>query len=240
MSTFATVMSNKTLNILLSLLTVFGATLVLFSSCDDEETYADQKKHERSTITNFIQKGATVVESTTGDTILHVEPITVINEEQFAAQDSTTDVSKNEYVLLSKTGIYMQIIRKGSGEKLASGETETVLVRYLEYNLAGDSIQTRNNSLYYVAVPDELTCSNSYGSYTGSFISGVMKSFYSTSVVPNGWLYPLAYINLGRQTSDNENIAKIRIIVPHSAGHSSSSTSVYACFYEMTYQKGRA
>ena len=210
----------------------------LLASCDDEETYADQKKHERTTINNFIQNGACLTEETTGDTILYVKPITVITEAQFAAQDSTTDLSKNEYVLLSKSGIYMQIIRKGTGSKLKSGETETVLVRYLEYNLAGDSVLTRNNSLYYIAIPDEMTCYNSYGNYTGSFISGVMKNYYSSTVVPNGWLYPLAYINLVFPVSAGDEIAKIRIIVPHSSGTSTASTSVYACFYEMTYQKG--
>ena len=207
----------------------------LFSACDDDETYAEKKERENKTINAFLKTGTCVLEETTGDTLLYVPPINWIDEEQFAAQDSTTYLDQNQYVLLRKTGIYMQIVRKGSGEKLANGETATVINRYVEFNIASDSIQSRNDNLYYVAVSDEMSCTNSYGTLTGSFISGVMKTRYGASV-PEGWLVPLAYINLGRDLRD---LAKVRLIVPHNSGQDNASQNIYACFYEITYQRGR-
>ena len=64
-----------------------------FAACSDTETYADQKKKERSAINRYIAN----------------QKIKVISEEQFFAQDTTTDVSKNEYVLFESNGVYMQI-----------------------------------------------------------------------------------------------------------------------------------
>ena len=86
-----------------------------------------------------------------------------------------------------------------------------------------------------MAVSDEMSCTNSYGTLTGSFISGVMKTRYGASV-PEGWLVPLAYINLGRDLRD---LAKVRLIVPHNSGQDNASQNIYACFYEITYQRGR-
>ena len=57
--------------------------VMMLAACNDGETYADQKKRETAAINAFIQKNK----------------IKVISESQFYAQDSTTDVSQNEYVL---------------------------------------------------------------------------------------------------------------------------------------------
>ena len=38
---------------------------------------------------------------------------------------------------------------------------------------------------------------------------------------------------------EEDEIAKVNIIVPHSQGHQSAVTGVYPCYYEITYQKGR-
>jgi hypothetical protein len=218
---------------------LFVCFALVFSSCDDEETYGDKKKKEHNTISNFIAAGTCVTEETTGDTLLYVAPITVISEEAFAAQDSMTNIANNEYVLLSKTGIYMQILRKGCGEKLKNGETATIFNRFIEFNIAGDSIQISNNNLHYIAVPDKMSCTNTYGNYTGSFISGIMRTTYATQSVPEGWLVPLQYINLGRIANPDDEIAKVRVIVPHSSGNSDAQSNVYACFYEITYERGR-
>ncbi len=220
------------------LLALLCVSCCVLQSCDDDDTYADKKKRERSQISSFIRNGVCVVDSV-GDTILHVPPINPITERQFIEQDSMTDVSKNEYVLFPGTGIYMQIVRKGPGEKLKEGDNATIINRYIEFNIMGDSIQSRNNSAYYIATPDVMTCENNYGNYTASFVSGVMKTYYSAAV-PSGWLYPLAYINIGRQVSEDEEIAMIRLIVPHSEGQKDASRSVYPCFYEITYARGRS
>jgi hypothetical protein len=188
-----------------------------FQSCDDSETYADLKKKERRQIQSFIEK----------------HNINVITESEFFAQDSTTDVSKNEYVLFNDNGVYMQIEKKGSGEKIKDKEWKEILVRFWEvYVETGDTTSVSNK---LERDPDVFMCKNTSGSFTASFTSGNMYSTYG-SAVPKGWLVPLSYINLGRIQSD---LAKVRIIVPHSAGHSDASSSVYPCFYEITYQVGR-
>jgi hypothetical protein len=145
------------------LLVVLLAGLGVFTSCNDDESYVEQKKHETNAINSFLKKGACVKDLDGNDTILYVPPIKVISEATFDAQDSTTNVAENEYVLLSSTGIYMQIVDKGTGKKLGDGETTKILNRYIEFNINGDSIMSRNNNLYYIAVPDQMSASNNYG-----------------------------------------------------------------------------
>ncbi len=62
----------------------------------------------------------------------------------------------------------------------------------------------------------------------------------ATSVrdVPGGWTIPLSYIKLGRPTSADEEIAKVRLIVPHSEGHAWAQNQVCAFYYEITYERG--
>ncbi len=207
----------------------------MFVSCDDDETYADQKRHESEAINSFIKNGA--LETLDDDTILYVPPIKVISQKVFEAQDSVTDVSKNEYVLLSSTGVYMQIVNKGVGEKLKHGQTVSILNRYIEYNIMGDSIFSLNDKVNgYVANNDKMTVTNTYGVFSGSFVSGVMMTMHGYSYIPEGWLIPLAYINL---TRDLANIAKVRLIVPHTSGTSDASSNVIPFFYEISYQLGR-
>ena len=73
---------------------------------------------------------------------------------------------------------------------------------------------------------------------TATFVSGAMYSTYGTSV-PSGWLVPLSYINVGRQSRPDEEIARVKLIVPHSQGQSYASQNVYPCFYDITYQRER-
>ncbi|CCZ14265.1 MAG: DUF4827 domain-containing protein [Prevotella sp. AG:487_50_53] len=201
------------------------AALFTLMSCDDTESYADQKKKERSAIRSYIAK----------------ENIKVITEKEFHAQDSTTDVSKNEYVLFETTGVYMQIIREGCGEKLKDGETATVICRFKEWNLLTDSLQLANNiensSLNF---PDLMSVKNTSGTFKASFIQGssVMYSIYGSGSVPAGWLAPLSYIKIGRPAKPGEEIAKVKLIVPHTQGHQYASSGVYPCLYEITYQRG--
>lgn len=201
------------------------AALFTLMSCDDTESYADQKKKERSAIRSYIAK----------------ENIKVITEKEFHAQDSTTDVSKNEYVLFETTGVYMQIIREGCGEKLKDGETATVICRFKEWNLLTDSLQLANNiensSLNF---PDLMSVKNTSGTFKASFIQGssVMYSIYGSGSIPAGWLAPLSYIKIGRPAKPGEEIAKVKLIVPHTQGHQYASSGVYPCLYEITYQRG--
>lgn len=212
-------------------------------SCSDGETYAEQKEKERNAITYFIKRDICIRQDG-GDTLCYVGNITEISEEQFLLQDSTTDVSKNEYVRFDNSGVYMQIVRKGVGEKLESGQTARVICRFIEYNILGDSIQLRNDINRFSPSPDIIKISNFLGSFTANFdiessLGGAMYQRYKTTIVPSGWLIPFSYIRIGRQDTEEGSIAKVRLIVPHSEGHSEASSNVYPCFYEITFQKTR-
>lgn len=200
------------------LLTIFVSASIL--SCSDDETYANKRKKERSAISQYIADSA----------------VNVISEEQFNMQDSTTDVSKNQFVLFKSSGIYMQIIRKGSGEKLKKGTRANVLCRYTEVNLFTDSILTTNDIVSYAYYLDKMSVYNNSGTIEGSFLSGVMYAAYGASV-PQGWLLPLKYINLGRQSE--QGIAKVKVIVPSTMGQKTANSNVYPCLYTITYQLGR-
>ena len=222
------------------------ACAVLTSACSDDETYAEQKEKERKAINAFIHRDVAILD-TEGDTICHVGRINPISEAQFAAQDSTTDLEKNEYVLFKGSGIYMQIVRKGPGERLRSGESKRIICQYIEYNILGDSLQTRSDVHYWATNPDIIDVTNTSGTISGTFNTsinegGAMAQTYfrsGTKTVFNGWLIPLGYVNVGRQMSADEGIAKVRVIVPHSEGQSNALTGVYPCFYEITYQEMR-
>ena len=188
--------------LLLGALTCF----FLMPSCNEEDTYADMKERETDQINAFLRNGCTVLDEEFSDTLLHVDPINVIE--------------------------------KGVGEPLANGETATIINRFTEFNIASDSIQSTNNSMYYETVPDIMTCKNSDGLFTASFTQGVMYTRYSASV-PSGWLTPLTFINLGRKSAPGENIAHVRLIVPSTEGHNDANSFVYACFYDITYMRSR-
>ncbi len=211
-----------------------------FQACDDDETYADKRKREDKQIKAFLKSGAEIKNEASGSYLLQVPgDIKVISEKEFYANDSTTDVAKNEYVHFGSTGVYMQIVDKGSGEKLADGETATIITRYTEFNIATDSIQTTNKLPAYEMNPDMMLCTNSLGNFSGSFTQGLMQSTYNTAAVPAGWLVPLTYINLGRLDSPTATLAHVRLIVPSSQGQANASSVIYPCFYEITYERGR-
>ena len=189
-------------------------------SCDDYETYSEKKEKERKAISNFIDE----------------QGITVISQDDFEAQDNTTDTAANEYVYLDKSGVYMQIVRVGCGTPLEEDKQVNLLIRYLEY----DILDTLYLS-YNITTPstyDKMSVTKSGSTYSASFVFGVMYSTYGASV-PSGWLVPFDYINLGRQTSADDEIAKVKLIVPHSQGTTSASASVYPCYYEITYERER-
>ena len=223
-----------------SLLLLFVFAAGLFCSCDDEETYADRREKENQQIQNFLNTGVSLADGNSDTYSINVPGgINVISESDFAAKGYTTDVTRNEYVLFNSSGVYMQILRKGPGKPLAEGETATVLVRYTEYDISSAYVRSTNVLNAYAVMPDVMTCSNSYGTIQASFLSGVMKNTYDTSTVPAGWLIPLKYINLGRQESEDEEVARVRVIVPSTQGQINASANVYACFYDISYTRGR-
>ncbi len=211
------------------------------SSCDDDETYAEQREKERNAIAAFLERDVRIT-TNDGETLIHVGKINTISEAVFNAQGNVTKLENNEYVVFENTGVYMQIVRKGPGEKLKSGQQKRIICRYTEFNILRDSIQTSNESAYWQTNPDILDVTNTYGTFTASFNTsvnggGAMYQYYGSTAVPSGWLVPFTYINIGRQVKEDEEIAKVRLIVPHTQGHSDASSNVYPCFYEISYQE---
>ena len=196
--------------IIIALMTV-GATL--WCSCEDVETYAEMKEKEKANIEKFI----------------HAQGIRVIDFETFVANDSTTDVEANEFVLFKDRGVYMQIVRKGEGRKMQDGERGVYMARYIELNIeTGDTLSGN----LYANTPDYFTCKCEGDSYTASFTQGYMQGTYGSSAVPNGWLIPLGYVTPGRP---NDKAAKVRLILPHSESTAQASQRVYPTYYEITY-----
>lgn len=195
----------------------------MFTSCNDVPTYAEQRDAERSAIASYIVKNN----------------IKVISEKEFLANDTTTDVSKNEFVLFEATGVYMQIEHRGCGAVLKNNESTGVITRFSEYNINGDSLQLTNNILSYHYLCDKFNVTNTSGTFSASFdtTSSLIYRAYGSASVPGGWLVPLSYIKLGRLSSPEDELAKVRVIVPHDQGHSSANQGVYACMYTITYER---
>jgi hypothetical protein len=195
---------------------------IFFGSCSNSVTYAEKKKEEKKAIQRYID----------------LQDIKVISEKEFLANDTTTNVDENEFVLFSESGVYMQVQERGGGEILEDGRYE-MLARYFEAEVTDDGTLdtlTLNNIMNVSLVPDVFTLTISGSSYTASFSSGMMYSYWSSTSVPSGWLVPLKYIKPGRGISER---AKVRLIVPHSEGTSNATLYVMPCYYEIVYQLGQ-
>ena len=202
-----------------TLLTLFAAFVLV--AWDDYETYGEKKEKERDAIAAYISENK----------------INVIDEATFTAQGETTSVEKNEYVYLDKSGVYMQIVRRGAGEKLEENKQVNIICRFVEYNINEGYNQLAN--MYTSYYPDKFTVLRQGSNISSaSFTQGMMKSSYGNAV-PEGWLIPLLYINIGRQTTADEEISRVNLIVPHSKGQAYAQQSVYACHYTITYQRER-
>lgn len=205
-------MMNKTLKNIF----FYSLLLLLFVACDDTVTYSEMKEKEIEAIKDYIKKNG----------------ITIITYQDFVAKDYVTDVKRNEYVEID--GVYMQIVHNpknaDDARRIDEGDTRNILVRYAEYNI--QSTDTLSSNKYYGA-PDEMRVTNTSGTYSAAFTSGVMMSVYGSSYVPTGWLVPFSYLWFTRHQSQ---LAKVNLIVPHTKGTSNATTYVYPCFYEITFQ----
>ncbi len=223
-----------------SLLLLLTAFVFLFQACSDDETYADKRKRENKQISSFLSTGVQVKSTDSDEYLLNIPGnIKVISEGDFEKNGFTTNVDNNEYVLFENKGVYMQIVEKGTGKPIASGDTKQVLARFTEFNIAADSIQASNQNNDYETIPDKFVLTNTSGTFSGTFTSGAMYTTYSSAAVPAGWLIPFTYINLGRIEDENSKLAKVRLIVPSTQGHANASSNVYPCFYEITFEEGR-
>ena len=159
-----------------------------------------------------------------------------------------TDLTHNEFVKLDKSGVYMQIVRPGCGEKLKDGETTNIVCRYSEFNILEDVFTSTNNTAYLAPIPDVMRITRTSGTFSAIFTKSASLTFssntygnmyytYGSASVPSGWLVPFTYINIGLPQSEDEEVAKVRLIVPHSQGHSSASGNVVPYFYEIIFQR---
>lgn len=220
------------------------AAVLSFAACNDSETYKDKRDRELDSISSFLRK----------------ENIKVISEDEFTRRwndnQRLTDTAKNnnEWVLFNSNGIYMQVIDQGCGDYIKKGETADVLVRFDEYNLSyaaemsNKCLTLSNNVPAYSYYVDKMSVTNTSGTFTGSFVNpkaSLMALTYNSSytgissTVPSGWLIPFSWVKIGRPKTDDDRIAHVRLLVPHSYGTTSASGSVQACVYDMTLQKGR-
>ena len=194
-----------------------------FQACDNSKTYAEMKEEERDAIRRYIE----------------VNDIKVIDEEQFFEQDTTTNVSLNEYVLFKESGVYMQVIERGGGTLLEDGRHD-ILVRYEEEQIVEDGTTdtlSLNTWVNYYPHPDEFVLTKSGNSYSGSLnSSGAMYAAYSSTSVPSAWMLVFYYVRPGRKISERSHV---RLIVPHSEGTVTASSQVYPAYYDIKYQLAR-
>lgn len=235
--------------ILFVLMAVVG--LFSFVSCDKSETYADQRNRELDSISAFLRN----------------ENVKVISEAEFNARFearkagnkdvvlTSTTADNNEYVLFESNGIYMQVINDGCGDYIPKGTTKRVLCRFKEYNLStranisDESLSLTNTVPAYGKYTDEISVTNSSGTFSGSFVdtdNSLMALTYNSSsygsvsgTVPSGWLTPFSWIKVGQLISEDDELAHVRILVPHSYGTTAASASVYACLYDLVFQAAR-
>ena len=109
-------------------------SIVCLTACEKYETYADMKAKEQDAISRFISK----------------QGIQVIDEATFFAQGQTTDITENQYVKFERNGVYMQIVRKGCGDKLEEDKYVVLLCRFMEQNLLTDSVLVRAFSSWFI------------------------------------------------------------------------------------------
>jgi len=189
----------------------FWALFVLgfaFQACDNTRTYAEMLEDEKEAIKAFIKDSN----------------IVVISQSEFYAQDSMTDVSKNEYVQLA-SGVYMQIVDKGSANPADSIKpNDLILVRFEEYGLMEvDGTRSYLSNLNEPTIVDEFRYTVTSSSIAGLFIQGYMRASYGTSV-PAGWLVALSYVRNG---------AHVKLIVPSKMGQQKAMQQVYPYFYDI-------
>ena len=166
-------------NIIILLLSI--AAIGAFSSCNKSKTYAQRLGDERNAIELFIDKN----------------DITVLKE---YPKDSV--FKANEFYFDNSSGVYYNVIDRGSKRRIKMGEELYVRFKGLKYLSSNDTLTYSNiNSLQ----PETLVYGNSLT--------------YSSA----GWVAPLK--NIG-------HLGKVKMIVPFNMGFASDNQSYKTAFYE--------
>ena len=187
-----------------------------FQACDDTKTYAEMKEDEDKAIDAFIRDSS----------------ITVISQSEFFAQDSTTNLERNEFVQLA-SGVYMQIVDKGvEGDTIKNNDE--VMVHFTEYNILYNMLIYSNLEIPSMLEGFRYTATSS--SIAGIFLVGATTGYagyYPNTVlggstaVPAGWLVPWDYIY---------DKSHVRLIVPAEMGTQTAMQSVIPYYYDIRYQ----
>lgn len=203
------------------ILGVAALSSVVTSCKEDDITYAEQKERETKQVRAWLAN----------------HDIDVITLSEFLKDTITDnpetgpDSTRNEYVLFEDNGVYMQIVRRGEGRLIESGEQWYMNARYVEVYVGTDDTLTMN---LYQQNPDVFYVSREGGGYSASFTSGIMAMAYGTSV-PNAWIMTMPYIK--PMLLNGKSSAKVRIIAPHNQGTQSAAQKVYPAFYEIVITK---
>ena len=118
----------------------------------------------------------------------------------------------------------------------------------METNLLTGSVVIRNDVHSYITMSgvgtvdvsqylDKMSARRTGTTINASFISGMMYQYHGSASVPAGWLVPLNYVNVGYPEGATDEIAKVKLIVPHSQGTADASSSVTPYYYEITFQR---
>ncbi|QIK53749.1 DUF4827 domain-containing protein [Dysgonomonas sp. HDW5B] len=168
---------------------------VVFAACSSSETYADKLKNERKNISRFINEHNIVV--------LNQYPASGVFKE-------------NEYFRDPLTGVYINVIDSGNGNRASSSKRSEVNVRFWDaMTLPTADSDTISNNVAGLQ-PISLT----YGivaTYSSSNTNSLDYYYLSTGITA-----PLQYVG--------EN-ARVRLIVPFATG----STYQLAAFKAMYY-----
>ena len=153
----------------------------LLASCNKSRTYAQRLGDEKKLIERFVDKNN----------------IIILNE---YPQDSV--FKSNEFFFDSSSGVYYNVIEKGSSRVIKNGE----------------EIYIRFKGLSYISSDDTTTYSNVNSLQPELLVYGNSSTYASTA-----WVVPLK--NIG-------NRAKVKMIVPFTMGLSSDNQAYRTAYYE--------
>ena len=168
---------------------------VVFAACSSSETYADKLKNERKNISRFINEHNIVV--------LNQYPASGVFKE-------------NEYFRDPLTGVYINVIDSGNGNRASSSKRSEVNVRFWD-------------AMTLPTADSDTISNNVAGLQPISFTYGIVATYSSNNTSSLDYYYlstgitaPLQYVG--------EN-ARVRLIVPFATG----STYQLAAFKAMYY-----
>lgn len=173
-----------------------------FAACSNSETYADKLKNERKSISRFINEHNIVV--------LNTYPASGVFKE-------------NEYFRDPLTGVYINVIDSGNGNRASVAKRSEVNVRFTDAITFG------------LATPD--TASNNIAGYQPiSFTYGITATYTNTSQTTQEYSYlsqgvvtPLEYVG---------EKARVRLIVPFANGSTLQRVAYTPIYYtELQYTR---